>query len=253
MCITAHYIDVDWHLNKKILNFCPISSHRGEDIGKSIETCLYDWGIRNVFTITVDNASSNDVAISYLKKKFINWEDCIANCKYIHMRCIAHILNLVVVEGLKDVCEPVKKVRNYVRYVRQSPSRLQKFNQCVELEKIDCKKFVCLDVPTKWNSTYSMLSTAEKFESAFIRFGTSMDPFFEYEMIAQDGLLSSDEWVVVRSVSIMLKQFYDATLRILGSLYVTSNALWTEIAHLHSEILEWINHVDEWLIAWVRG
>ncbi|XP_052483295.1 zinc finger BED domain-containing protein RICESLEEPER 3-like [Gossypium raimondii] len=63
LCITAHFIDNDWNLNKKILNFCPISSHKGESIGMVIEKCLLNWRIDTLFTVTIDNASSNDVAI----------------------------------------------------------------------------------------------------------------------------------------------------------------------------------------------
>ena len=68
MCLTVHFLDTDWKLNKKILNFFPISSHRGDAIGKAIEKYLRDWGIDRIFTVTVDNASSNDVAVAYLKK-----------------------------------------------------------------------------------------------------------------------------------------------------------------------------------------
>lgn len=38
-----------------------------------IETCLHDWGIEIFFTITVDSASSNDMEISYLKRKVVDW------------------------------------------------------------------------------------------------------------------------------------------------------------------------------------
>ena len=69
MCLTAHFIDKDSKLHKRIINFCPISSHKGDAIGKTIEKYLCDWGTDKVFTITVDNASSNDVVVSYLKKK----------------------------------------------------------------------------------------------------------------------------------------------------------------------------------------
>ncbi|KAL0285413.1 UNVERIFIED_CONTAM: putative AC transposase [Sesamum angustifolium] len=74
MCLTAHFIDDDWNLHKRILNFCPIIGHKSEEIGKGVEKCLLDWGIDRVFSITVDNASSNDGAIVYLKKKFENWD-----------------------------------------------------------------------------------------------------------------------------------------------------------------------------------
>ncbi|KAG8489788.1 hypothetical protein CXB51_017955 [Gossypium anomalum] len=35
-------------------------SHKGESIGIVIEKCLLNWGIDKLFTVTVDNASSND-------------------------------------------------------------------------------------------------------------------------------------------------------------------------------------------------
>ncbi|KAK5839265.1 hypothetical protein PVK06_008041 [Gossypium arboreum] len=70
LCITANFIDNNRKLNKKILNFCPISTHKGEFIGMVIEKRLLNWGIDKLLTVTVDNASSNDVAIGYLRKKF---------------------------------------------------------------------------------------------------------------------------------------------------------------------------------------
>ena len=39
MCITGHFIDNDWKLHKKILNFCVISSHRGDDIALALGKC----------------------------------------------------------------------------------------------------------------------------------------------------------------------------------------------------------------------
>ncbi len=68
MCVTAYFIDNDWKLQKRVINFCPVSSHRGHDIGVILEMTMKDWELQNVFTITVNNASSNDVAIDYIKK-----------------------------------------------------------------------------------------------------------------------------------------------------------------------------------------
>lgn len=75
MVLTAHFIDCDWKLHKRILNFCTIPNHKGDTTGKLIEECLIEWGIENVFTITLDNASANDKAIDYLKKKMKNWKN----------------------------------------------------------------------------------------------------------------------------------------------------------------------------------
>ena len=107
-------MDNDWKLHKRIINFCFISSHIGEAIGKAIEKCLRDWGIDKVFTITVDNATSNDIAISYLKKKLNNLGTCIQEGKFIHLRYIAHILNLIVSDGLKEMNESVARVKGAV-------------------------------------------------------------------------------------------------------------------------------------------
>ena len=47
-----------------------------------------------------------------------------------------------------------------MRFIRQSRSRLQRFQECIVTEKIECKASLSLDVPTRWNSTYKMPSTA---------------------------------------------------------------------------------------------
>jgi hypothetical protein len=39
----------------------------GETIGLVFENFLLEWGIDKLLTVTVDNASSNNVTISYLK------------------------------------------------------------------------------------------------------------------------------------------------------------------------------------------
>ena len=57
MCITAHYIDVEWKLQKKIISFFRVISHKGECIAKSLKNCLLKWGVKNIFCVTVDNAS----------------------------------------------------------------------------------------------------------------------------------------------------------------------------------------------------
>ena len=47
-------------------------------------------------------SSSNDTALGFFKKKLFSWGTSVVKIKYVHMRCIAHILNLVVNEGLKE-------------------------------------------------------------------------------------------------------------------------------------------------------
>ena len=96
------------------------------------------------------------------------------------MRCYAHIFNSIVQDGLKDLNESIVKVRNVVRYVKSSPNRFEKFKACVEKEKIQSKSLLCLDVSTRWNSTYLMLESALKFVATFERMEEDDGYFLRY-------------------------------------------------------------------------
>ncbi|KAK8627627.1 hypothetical protein V6N13_135234 [Hibiscus sabdariffa] len=45
MVLTAHWIDEEWMLQKRIINFCPISAHRGENIGQALEKWLQNMSV----------------------------------------------------------------------------------------------------------------------------------------------------------------------------------------------------------------
>ena len=48
MVLTGHYITPEWKLQKKILSFVLVDGHKGEDIGKSLDKLLIEWGIDKV-------------------------------------------------------------------------------------------------------------------------------------------------------------------------------------------------------------
>jgi hypothetical protein len=129
----------------------------GETIGQVIENCLLDWGIDKLLTVTVDNASSNSVTISYLKNVMKDWPTNILSNEHFHVRCCVHIVNLIICDDLKEMNVSVVKIRNAIRFVRSSPSRLLTFKKCAKKLHIECKKSLCLVVATRWNSTYLML------------------------------------------------------------------------------------------------
>jgi len=68
VCLIYHFIDDAWKLHKRILNFCQVEDHKGETIGGKIKMSLHKWGIDGIFTLTVDNASSNLTTIKFLQK-----------------------------------------------------------------------------------------------------------------------------------------------------------------------------------------
>lgn len=62
----------------------------------------------------------------------------------------------------------LKKVREAVRYTRNSPTRLRKFKELFNLDNIKSKVASSLDVPTKWNSSYLMLKTLYIYMKRFL-------------------------------------------------------------------------------------
>ena len=69
------------------MNFYLAPDYKGETIGRVIESFLLQWGIDHIFTITVDNASSNDVVIEYLRRKTKDRVCSLLGCEFLHMRC----------------------------------------------------------------------------------------------------------------------------------------------------------------------
>ena len=51
MVVTAHFMDREWKLHKRIINFIKITGHKGEDIGKVLEVCLNQWRIETIFSM----------------------------------------------------------------------------------------------------------------------------------------------------------------------------------------------------------
>lgn len=234
LTLTAHFIDREWKYQKRIISFSDVPNHKGETVGKKIEEVLKDWGLRNVSTITVDNASSNDVAVEYLKKKIKNMNGLMMNGFGFHMRCCAHVLNLVVIDGLKDVHTSISRVRDAVRFVRSSPHRAAKFKECVEFAGIECKKLLCLDVSTRWNSTYMMGDAAEKFQAAFDKLEDEDAAYRDF--FGETGSPPTNlDWENVRAFIKFLKLFFNATKVFSVS---TQASLHTAFPHLATIYIE---------------
>ena len=122
MSLTFHFIDDDWKLHRRILNFCQVEDHKGKTIGRKIEMCLCEWGINGIFTLTVNNASSTGATIKFLQTVTKDWKGTILEYEFLHMRCCVHILNLIVRDGLKEIDASIAKVHEAVRDVKSSPN-----------------------------------------------------------------------------------------------------------------------------------
>lgn len=182
MVINAHFIDENWCLKRKIISFKPVPDHKGETIAERFKSCMMEWGIEKIFTITVDNAHSNDNAIRHFKEKlnYMSADALVLGGEFMHVRCCAHILNLIVKDGLDEISSSVEAIGNAVKYLRSSDHRFQSFQMRLGLSRNVTRGSLVLDCSTRWNSTYLMLEAALKFRSTFDTLANDDRPYNVY-------------------------------------------------------------------------
>ncbi|GAU19705.1 hypothetical protein TSUD_78300 [Trifolium subterraneum] len=220
--LTAHFMDDKWNLIAKLLNCCHLDTPRDNfELSRKVYGYLQEWGIeRNVYSITVDNASTND-DLQNLKNQLCSLDGLLSNGNYFHLKCCARVLDLMVEESLKVVSDVLDKIRKSLKYVSVSNSRLKQFYKCVEeVGGGDGSDVLHLDVSGKWVSTYTMLNSAMKYRSAF------------EHMCLKDTTYShcpsSEEWERGEQICKFLEIFYGLTTIISRCTYPTSG---THLGH----------------------
>ncbi|KAG8371566.1 hypothetical protein BUALT_Bualt13G0101300 [Buddleja alternifolia] len=178
--------------------------------------------IKRFFSVVVDNASSNDSMMRKLREWLLKDSLIPLNGDLLHVRCSAHVLNLIVQDGLSPIRGLIEKIRETVRYLNKSPSATQKFDTALRHCNLEGKRKVAMDVPNRWNSTYLLLETALPLKEAFCRL-QRIDGHYQFSP-------SESEWEVAKIVHDCLKYFYEATHHFSGSKYPTFNVFFPDIS-----------------------
>ncbi|CAN0917238.1 Zinc finger BED domain-containing protein RICESLEEPER 2 [Linum grandiflorum] len=149
----------------------------------------------------------------------------------VHMRCAAHILNLIMQDGLSVIEDCIEMIRDSVLHWTASPKRTQKFAEVVRLLHINSSLELVLDCRTRWNSTYLMLSTALIYKDVFHR--------LKYRDLSYTCLPSEEEWNLASEICLKLKKFHDVTKVFSGTTYPTSNILFPHICEVKVDLRQW--------------
>jgi len=143
--------------------------HTAEIIGEELYDSLVQWNLdEKISAITLDNCTTNDAVIPLLVRN-IGRHKLLNDGKLLHMRCSAHILNLIVKDGLEVLKDAIENIRDSVAYWTATLKRIEKFEEIAKFVKVDTKINIGLDCRTRWNSTFIMLNTALPYKPAFIR------------------------------------------------------------------------------------
>ena len=80
----------------------------------------------------MDNASYNDSCIRCLKENISLSSKLFLGGSLFHVRCCAHILNLLVQDDLSTIKDIIFNIRESVKYINHNDARLKAFCDVVE-------------------------------------------------------------------------------------------------------------------------
>ena len=180
--------------------------------------------------MTMDNAASNDSAAKKLMDKFIARRSTKFISKYFHAHSCAHIVNLIVNDGMEPLQPLIGNLRETVKYLKKSPSHMSNFLSYCKSLSIKVGKGLCLDVATRWSSTYRMIDACTLYKEAFHEYAQS-DPNYEWQP-------DDEDWVLYGRIQPILKSFAEVTTILSGSTYPTTNIFYPYIMNVKIAIVE---------------
>ncbi|XP_052178603.1 zinc finger BED domain-containing protein RICESLEEPER 1-like [Diospyros lotus] len=241
LSLTAHFVDDDWQLKKKILNFIKIDLYHAEDmLSEIIMTSLMDWDIdRKLFSMTSDSNSASDNIVSRIRDRLSQNRFLLCNGQLFDVRCAANIVRLMSQDALKAISDVTHKIRESIRYARSSLPTQEKFNEMVHLVRVDSRKSLSLDNPMRWDSTYFMLEVALEYKHVF-------SLLHEHDS-AYTTCPSDVEWDRASAITGYLKFFVEVCNVFTGNKHPTPNIYFPEICDVHLQLIEWSQNSDAYI------
>lgn len=81
--------------------------------------------------------------------------------KAVHVRCVAHVIDISIYECMRIVHNGVEKIRNSLNRIRASV-KLRDIFEAVRVELNILMTLPCLDVDTRWYKTFTMIHKADQ-------------------------------------------------------------------------------------------
>jgi hypothetical protein len=208
---------------------------------------MASWNLdEKLFALTLDNASSNDVCVDTIISTLKNQGSIHCGGKFFHVRCAAHIINLIARDCVSTISAVIANIRALVVIVKSSPLQEETFlKQAADLGVAE--RGLSLDVSTRWNSTYLMLADALHFKKVFQRLVLLFPD--KYGSHAP----TREEWDNAAALCNCLEIFYEATKLFSGSHYPTANLFFLEFCEINLKIIDWLKSNDSFVASMAKS
>lgn len=205
--VTAHFISSTFKMTSILLD-CKLlpNHHTSINLAQALSEITGDWNLQQskIVLSVSDNAANIKSAIT----KELGWK---------HFGCFAHSLNLVVSDALNispNISSLIRDLKTIVGHFKRSAISNEKLmTHQINSGKQPLK--LLQDVPTRWNSTFYMLTRFVELEE-HIRSAIAV--------IDKDlPVLSAQQWIICKQLCQVLKPFEATTKSISGEKYATAS------------------------------
>ena len=232
--VIGHWLTEDFEYKEALLEYAEIEGPKsGENMGAIVLQLLDELDLeRKLLSITADNASNNETLIDEvetgLREQFLHTESSNAlrfRGQDSYIRCLAHVLNLIVKEILKTLKlgdrklaeesvelilqhqyinttdSALARLRVLAIWLLRTPERKSQWrNLCTHNNLED--NLIPYDVDNRWNSTYLMINAGIRARRQISRWISSHSEMPQFT----DG-----DWEFLQQLSTILQRFYEHT------------------------------------------
>lgn len=227
LCVTAHWIEPStWVMNKRVVAFELFAyPHTGARLFAILVAVINFYNLSDkLFSISFDNASNNTAAAKRLIAKY----KPILDGSFFHTRCVCHIINLSVQDGLKQIAPQIEKIKHMLtRIFGKNKATTEKYRKfAISIDTIPYSPH--WDIETRWNATCMMFESLMKQRIALQLF---------YDNISKGKHPVTDEdWDLMEEFVEMLKVFKQSTTFLSGVYYPTSSLLLNELCLMAAQL-----------------
>ncbi|BBG99360.1 hypothetical protein Prudu_009025, partial [Prunus dulcis] len=203
----SHYISLMMHGIYKVFIYVPCP-HTAEVLADSLLEYMFGWNLdRKLSTLTMDNCSTNDSMIVIVLDKICYTSLILDGCLF-HMRCCAHILNLVVRDGLDVIKKSIEKITYSVAYWLGTQKREEKLAKQLICEPL----YKEMSNESDWAKTKELVDKLTMFYDATLLF--SETNYLTTNLCFKNNCVIIYEWIVseqeeVRAMTLQMQTKFE--------------------------------------------